>query len=125
MPHVHQSEVKARAHKAPLHSRPVRPRTPPSTPPENVPEVPQQQPPHAVEVPQQQAPYAAEVPQHQAPHDDTGTDAADKHQTDTCEAEGLETDTYDPAGAHTPDTTLGPPSGMDPYATLTLPQHQL
>jgi len=114
MPHVHQSEVEAWGHKAPLHSRPGRPRTPPSAPPENEPEVPQQQAPHAVEVPQQQA-----------PHDDTCTDVADKHQTNTGEAEGPETDLYDPTGAHTPDTALGPPSGMDPYATLTLPQHQL
>jgi len=37
MPHVHQSKVKAWAQKAPLHSRPVRPRTPPSAPPENDP----------------------------------------------------------------------------------------
>ena len=81
-------------------------------PPENEPEVPQQQPPHA-----------AEVPQQQAPHDDI--DVADKHQTDTSEVEGPETDTHDPAGAHTPDTALGPPSEMDMYATMTLPQHQL
>ena len=101
MPHAHQSEVKGWGQKAPLHSRPGRPRTPPSAPPENEPEVPQQQ----------------------APHDDT--DAADKHQTGTGEAEGPETDTHDPTGAHTPDTASGPPSGMDPYATMTLPQHQL
>ena len=87
--------------KAPLHSRPGRPRTPPSTPLENEPEVRQQQPRHA-----------AEVPQQQAPHDDT--DAANKHQTDTGEAEGPQTDTHDHAGAHTPDTALGPPFGMDP-----------
>ena len=45
--------------------------------------------------------------------------------TGTGEAEGPQTDTHDHAGAHTPDTALGPPSGMDPYATMTLPQHQL
>jgi len=95
-----------------LHSCLDRPRTPPSAPPENEPEVCQQQPPHA-----------AEVPQQQAPHDDT--DAADKHQTDTDEAEGPQTNTHDHAGGHTPDTALGPLSRMDPYATMTLPQHQL
>jgi len=112
MPHVHQSQVEAWGQKTPLHSRPGRPRTRPSTPPKNEPEV-----------RQQQAPHVAEVPQQQAPHDDT--DATDKHQIGTGEAEGPQTNTHDHTGAHTPDTALGPPSGMNPYATMTLPQHQL
>jgi len=121
MPHVHQSEVKARAHKAPLHSRPVRPRTPPSTPPENDPHH------HAADAAQYHP--AAEAPQYEAAHDDPHTDAADKHQTDTGEAKAPQNDTSDPAPAHTPhnpaDTVSGPPSGMDPSVTLIPQQHHL
>jgi len=124
MSHVHQSEVKAWAQKAPLHSRPVWPRTPSSAPPENDPyhhaaEAPQYN--HAAETPQ----YEAAPAQYEAAHDDPHTDAANTHQTDTGEAEAPQNDTPDPASAHTldnpADTVSGLSSGMDPSMTL-IPQ---
>ena len=96
-----------------MHSRSGRPHTPPSAPPENEPQrhaTQAAQYHHVAEAPQQQA-----APQQQDAHDDldidaaVDTDAVDKHQTDTGEAEAPENDMHDPAAAHTPDTALGPP----------------
>jgi len=111
-----------------MHSRPVRPRTPPSSPPENDPHH------HVVDATQYHP--AAEAPQYQvapvqyqAAHVDPQTDVADTHQSDTGEAEVPQNDTPDPAPAHTldnpADTVLDPPSGMDPSVTWTPLQHQL
>jgi len=105
----------------PLHSRPVRPFTPPLAPPENDPH-------HHVADATQYHP-AVEAPQYQVAHDDPHIDAADTHQTDTGEVEALQNDTPNLVAADTPDnpadTALGPPSVIDPSETMILPQHQL
>ena len=97
-----------------MHSRPVRPRTPPSAPPESHPRH------HAAKAaqyhPAAEAPqYEAAPAQYEVAHDDPHTDAADTHQTDIGEAEAPQNDTPNPAPAHTPDnpadTVSGPPSG--------------
>jgi len=79
MPHVNQSDVKAWDHKASLHSHPVRPRTPPSTPPEATTEAAQYH--AAAEVaPTQYHPTAKASPaQYQVAHDDRHIDDVDTH----------------------------------------------
>jgi len=78
MPHVYRyrSEVKEWAKKGPLHSRAVRPRTPPLAHPEH------DTYPLAAETPQYQAVHA----QYQAAPADSHTNAADTYQNDTVEA---------------------------------------
>ena len=102
-----------------MHSRSVRPRTPPSAPPVHDPHH------HAAEAPQYQATHA----QYQAAHDDPHTDVDGTHQTGTREAEDPQNDTPNPTPADTPDnpadTASGPPSGIDSSGTMIPPQHQL